>query len=73
MPEKSTDERMITIKFNSEVTKSISEQGFEDNVKQMKKVMAMIFIDAIIFPEQNGIPKRLIVPMTNVSSYWIDE
>lgn len=62
----------ISVRFCNEIIKSISEDGFEDSTKFMKNIVANIFTDALMFPPQKGIPKTIIVPMSNVASYWVE-
>lgn len=61
---------MVSARFCNEVCLGI-KNGMENNVKSIKDYLVNIFIDAIVILPQKDVEKRIIVPFSNVASYWL--
>lgn len=65
-------EQLADIRFMNEVCLSVNN-GFENNVKFIKDVLVSIEQNSIIILPQKSVPKKVIVPMTNIASYTLKE
>ena len=65
-------EFMITARFVNEITLSI-KNGYENNVKMIRNCLVRLSSDSIVILPQKDVPNQIIVPMTNIANYWVEE
>ena len=61
---------MASVKFCNEITLG-NKNGFENNVKSITQYLIVVEADNIIILPQKDVVKRVVVPMTNVASYYL--